>query len=129
MPSETSVLIQQMTTYFQLSQEAWNKLSSQMSEMAETNKILKRGVKNTYKKVNSITNPTPKKVSNTAKTPKKVNKTVKFAGKSKKDSKDCTKTSKSKTVKANNKKNTTSNTVIEIKRSDTDQDREIDENK
>ena len=36
-------------TLYQLSQEAWNKLRSQMSEMAEINKLLKQAVKNTYK--------------------------------------------------------------------------------
>ena len=44
------VLTQQITADFQLSQEAWNKLSSQMTEMAETNKILKKAIMNTYKK-------------------------------------------------------------------------------
>ena len=48
--------------------------------MAETNKLLKRAVKNTYKKVNCIPNPPPKKASNTAETPKKVHKTVKTCG-------------------------------------------------
>ena len=45
------------TTDCELSKEAWNKLSSQMTEMAETNMLFKRAVKNTYKKVNSIPNP------------------------------------------------------------------------
>ena len=36
-PVRPSVLTQQITTDFPLSQEAWNKLSSQMTEMAETN--------------------------------------------------------------------------------------------
>ena len=39
------VLTQQITADFQLSQEAWNKLSSQMTEMAETNKLLKKAIK------------------------------------------------------------------------------------
>ena len=34
---------------FQLSQGVWNKFSSQMNETAETNKLLKRAVKSTYK--------------------------------------------------------------------------------
>ena len=70
-PGRPSVLTQKITTDFQLSQEAWNKLSSQMTEMAETNKLLKKAIKNTYKKVNSIPNPLPKKASNTTKTPRK----------------------------------------------------------
>ena len=37
-PTRLSVLTQQITADFQLSQEAWNKLHIQMSEMAETNK-------------------------------------------------------------------------------------------
>ena len=65
-PVGLPVLTQQIPTDFQLLQEAWNKLSSQMTEMAETNKLSKKAIKNT-KKVNSIPNPTPKKVSNTKK--------------------------------------------------------------
>ena len=57
-----------------------------MSEMAETNKLLKRAVKNTYKKLTSILKQPPKKTSNTAQTPMKVDKTVKFADKSNRDS-------------------------------------------
>ena len=72
--------------------------------MAETNKLLKKTIKNTYNKVNCISNPPPNKASNTTKTPIKVDKTVKFADKSNKDSKDSNKTSKSKTAKVNNKK-------------------------
>ena len=44
------VLTEQITTDFQPLQEAWNKLSSQMTEMAETNKLLKKAIKNIYKK-------------------------------------------------------------------------------
>ena len=73
------LLTQQITADFQLSQEAWNKLSSQMTEIVEANKLLKEAIKSTYKKVNSIPNPPPKKAFHTTKTPKKVNKTVKFA--------------------------------------------------
>ena len=40
-PTRLHVLTQQITADIQLSQEAWNKLSSQMNEMAETNKLLK----------------------------------------------------------------------------------------
>ena len=53
-PAKLPVLTQQITAGFQLSQEAWNKISSQMSEMAETNKLLKRAAKNTYKTFTSI---------------------------------------------------------------------------
>ena len=99
-----------------------------MTEIAETNKLLKRVVKNTYKKLNSTPNLPHKKACNTAESPKKVSKTVKFADKSNKDSKDSNKTSKSKSAKANSKKYTTSNTVSHIQTCDSDQDTEIDEN-
>ena len=43
------VSTQQITTDFQLSQEAWNTLSRQMTEITETNKLLKKAIKSTYK--------------------------------------------------------------------------------
>ena len=52
------------------------------------------------------------------KTPKKVDQTVNFADKMNKNSKDSNKTSKTKTGKANNKKNMTPNIVSEITTSD-----------
>ena len=58
-PAKPPALTQQITAYFQLSQETWNKLSSQMREMAETNKLLKRTGKNTYKKLTTILKATP----------------------------------------------------------------------
>ena len=97
-----------------------------MIGMAEANKLLKRAVKNTYKKLTSILKQSPKKTSNTAKSPKKVDKKVKFADKSNKDKKDTNKTSKGKTVKTTNKKSTTPNTVSEIQRSDSEQNTDID---
>ena len=75
---------------------AWNKLSSQMSKMAETNKLLKR------KNLTSILRQPPKKTSKDAKTPKNIDKTVKFEEKSNKGSSDANMTPKSKTVKNNN---------------------------
>ena len=89
-PVRPPVLIQQITD-FHLSQEAWNKISSKMTEMEETNKLLKKEIKKTYKKVNTIPNPPPKKASNTTKTLRKVDK---FADKSNKGNKDSNKTSK-----------------------------------
>ena len=109
-PVRLPLLTQQIAVDLQLSQKARNKLSSQMSEMAETNKLLKTAVKNTYNKLTSIHH---KRTSNDPKTSKKVNKTVTFVDNSNKDSKDANKTSKSKTVKTSNKKNTTSDTVSE----------------
>ena len=73
-PARAPVLTKQITADFQVSQEVWNKLRSQMTEMAETNKLVKRAVKNTYNKVNSIPNPPPLKASNTTKIHKKIEK-------------------------------------------------------
>ena len=89
-PVRPPVLTQQITTDFQLSQEAWNKLNSQITDMEETNKLLKRAVKNAYKKCYRIPNPPPKKASSTTKTPKKVDKIVKFVDKSNKVAKTST---------------------------------------
>ena len=54
-PTRLPILPQQITADFQLSQEAWNKLSSEMNEMAKTNKLSKKAVKSTYK-TNKFTN-------------------------------------------------------------------------
>ena len=50
-----------------MSQEAWNKLRSQMNEMAERNKLLKKAVKRTYKKLTSVSKQYPKKAPNNLK--------------------------------------------------------------
>ena len=42
-----------------------------MTEMAEINKLVKKTIKNIYKKVSGIPNPPHKKVSNTKKLPRK----------------------------------------------------------
>ena len=47
--AKPSILTQQITADFQLSQEAWNLLSSQMDEMVEANKTLKKAIQGTYK--------------------------------------------------------------------------------
>ena len=61
-----------------------------MTEMAETNKLLKKAIKNIY--TTSIASQIPpKKASNITKTPENVDKTVKFADKSNNDSKDSVK--------------------------------------
>ena len=65
-PVRPPVLTQQIAGDFQLLQESWNKLSSQMSERVEASKLLKRTVKNTYKKLTSIPKPPLEKASNTA---------------------------------------------------------------
>ena len=57
---------------FQLSQEAWNKLSSKMNEMAEMNKLLKKAVKSTYKKLTSVLKQYPKKTPNNMGTSRKM---------------------------------------------------------
>ena len=48
-PTRPPILTKKITADIQLSQEVWNKLSNQMNEMAETNKLLTKVVKNTYK--------------------------------------------------------------------------------
>ena len=52
------ILTQQIIAYFQLSQDAWNKLSRQMNEIAKTNKLLKKAVKSTYQKLTDYQNST-----------------------------------------------------------------------
>ena len=42
------ILTQQIMADFQISQEAWNQLSSQMNEIFKTNKLLKKAVQDTY---------------------------------------------------------------------------------
>ena len=77
-PARPPILTQQITTDFQLSQEAWNELSSQMDEMAKTKKLLKKAVKSTYKKLTSVPKQYPKKTPNNMKASKKTKKIVKF---------------------------------------------------
>ena len=72
-----------------------------MSEMG-TNKLLKKAVRNTYKKLTGIPKQHPKNTSNFPKTSNKVDKTVKLADKPNKDSKAANKTPKSETVKTRN---------------------------
>ena len=45
------IFTQQIMVVFQLLQEAWNKLSSEMNKMAEINKLLMKAVKSTYKRL------------------------------------------------------------------------------
>ena len=45
LPTKPPNLTQEITADFQLSQEAWKQLSSQMNEMVETNKLLKKVVR------------------------------------------------------------------------------------
>ena len=70
-PARLPVLTQQITAGFQLSQEDGNKVSSQMSEMTKANKLWKKAVKSTYKKLPSIQIQYPKKASNHLQTSKK----------------------------------------------------------
>ena len=52
LPTSPPILTWQITAGFQLSQETWNHLSNQKSEMAETNRLIKKAVKickKTYK--------------------------------------------------------------------------------
>ena len=59
---------------FQLFQKAWNQLSSQMNEMAITNKVLKKAVQSTYKRLMNEQKQNPKKTPNDMKTPRKTDK-------------------------------------------------------
>ena len=59
-PTRVPILTQQITAYFQLSQEAWDKLSSQMNEMAEINELLRKTVKSMYKKLTNVPKQYPK---------------------------------------------------------------------
>ena len=48
------VLTQQITSDFQLSQKALDHLRNQMNELAETNRLLKKAVKNTYQTLTNV---------------------------------------------------------------------------
>ena len=47
-PTKPPILTQQIMTDFQISQEAWNQLSSQMNGMVETNNLLNKVIQGTY---------------------------------------------------------------------------------
>ena len=114
-------------TDVQLSQVAWNKLSSQMNEMAEMNKLLKKVVKSTYKKLTSAPKQYPKKTPNNMKTSKK---TVTFVENPTKDNKNMNKTPKRKNDSNNSKKKITSKTktVSEVQVSASDQSVDTEDN-
>ena len=97
-PTRLSILAQQIMADFQLSQEAWNKLNSQMNEMVETNKLLKKAVKSTYKKL-SVPKQHPKKAPNNMKASKKTEKAVISVENTTKDNKDTNKTLKGRMLK------------------------------
>ena len=94
---------------FQLLQEAWDKLSSQMNEMAATDKLLKKVVKSSYKQ-QAHTKTIPKKPLKTQRTCKKIEKTVEFAENQSKDNKDTNKIPKGKNDASDSKKNVISKT-------------------
>ena len=48
-PTKPPILTQKITADFQLSQEAWKQVSSQMNKIVETNKLSKKAVQGTYK--------------------------------------------------------------------------------
>ena len=67
-PPRPPVLTQQIMEDFQLSQEAWNKLSSQMNEMAETNKqTIEEGSQKHLQKTNKLTITIPQEGSQLSK--------------------------------------------------------------
>ena len=43
-PTKPPIMIQKIMADFQLSQESWDQLHSQMNETTETNKLLKKAV-------------------------------------------------------------------------------------
>ena len=131
-PARPPILAQQIMADFQLSQEAWTRWSSQMNEITETNKCLKKAVKCIYKKVKNVLKQDPKKTHNNMKASKKMQKTVKFIENPTKDKrqKDTNKTLKGKNVKNISKKNITPNmnTVSEIQVSDSDKSIDTEDN-
>ena len=74
--SKPPILTQQITTDLQLSQVAWNQLSSQMNEMVETNKLLKKAVQDSYIKLTNVQKQNPKNLQNSKKTATKWGKAV-----------------------------------------------------
>ena len=100
-----------------------------MNEIAETNKLLKKAVKSTYKKLISVPKEYPKKTPNNMKASMKTMKTLNFIRKITKDNTGMDKIPKRKNDSNDRKKNVTSkpNTVSEIQVSDSDQSMEIQE--
>ena len=125
-----SPILTQIMADFQLSQEAWKKIRSQRNEMAETNKLLKKAVKSTYKILTTVPQQYPKKTPNNMKTSKKTKNTFKFIENPTKDNKDVNKNPKRRNDSNNSKENITSktNTVSEILVSDSDQRMDIEDN-
>ena len=58
-PARPPILTQLITADFQLSQEMWDHLSSQMNEMSK-NRLIKRVVKKTYKKLTNLQSTVPR---------------------------------------------------------------------
>ena len=54
-------MTQQISADFQLSQDAWDHLSNKMNEMAETNRLIKKAIKNAYKELAYVQKLSPKK--------------------------------------------------------------------
>ena len=90
--------------------------------MAETNRLLKKAIKSTYKKLTGVSKQYPKKAPNNMKTFKKTEKTVKFIENPTKDNKDTNEMLKGKNVKNSSEKNITPhmNTISKIQMSDSD---------
>ena len=64
------------TADFQLSQEAWKQLSSQMNEIVETNKLFKKAIQGTYKKLTNVQKQSLRNSLNPKKTATKTGKIV-----------------------------------------------------
>ena len=121
-PTKPPMSSQQIIADFQLSQEAWNQLRKQMNVMAEINKLSKKAVQNTYKRVANVQKQNSKKTPNNLKIPKKMAKTVKLVDNKGMDNKGNSKSEKEKNDSSNKKKNLTSKTdsINEIQISDAD---------
>ena len=78
LPTKPPPLTQQITVDVLLSQEALKQLSSQMNEMVETNKYLKKAVQGAYKKLTNVQKQNATNPPNTKKTITKMGKTRKL---------------------------------------------------
>ena len=115
---------------FQLSQEVWNQLSNQINERVKTNKLLKKAVQGTYRKLTNVQKQNSRNLPNTKKTPMKSGKVVKFVDNKNKNNKDNNKSHRMKSEISNKKKNTTSknDSITKIQVSDLETSMEMEDN-
>ena len=115
------ILTQQITAHFQLSQEAWNHLSNLIDKTVNTNRLIMKAVKDTYKKLKNVQTHTANKTPTNIKSVEKTHKSVEFADIKGRETKENSKLTKTKHDANNNKKNvmTKSDSVNAIQVSDT----------